>query len=142
MDAGGAIVHRATREAAGCGRLLRDPAARRAAKNKPYPHPEHHQGSRQDAGVDGVSGYLGRAAGRGVDAQVERGYRAIRAKAGACSHSREPGTMPGSIACLSCRLISVLYYIVYYYIEIPREPAAALVTLMGATGLEPVTPAM
>ena len=46
------------------------------------------------------------------------------------------------IACLSCRLISVLYYIVYYYIEIPREPAAALAARMGATGLEPVTPAM
>ena len=41
-----------------------------------------------------------------------------------------------------CRLISVLYYIVYYYIEIPREPAAALAARMGATGLEPVTPAM
>ena len=41
-----------------------------------------------------------------------------------------------------CRLISVLYYIVYYYIAIPREPAAALAARMGATGLEPVTPAM
>ena len=40
MDAGGAIVHRATREAAGCGRLPRHPAARRAAKTKPYQHPE------------------------------------------------------------------------------------------------------
>ncbi len=70
MDAGGAIVHRATREAAGCGRLPRHPAARRAAKNKPYPHPERHQGSRQDAGVKGVSGFPVRAAGRGVDAQT------------------------------------------------------------------------
>ncbi len=34
-DAGGAIVHRATREAAGCGRLPHHPAARRAAKNEP-----------------------------------------------------------------------------------------------------------
>ncbi len=69
MEAGGAIVHRATREAAGCGRLPRHPAARRAAKNKPYPHPERNQGSRQDAGVDGTSGFNVRAAGRGVDAQ-------------------------------------------------------------------------
>ncbi len=50
-------------------------------QNKPYQHPERNQGSRQDAGVDGVSGFTGRAAGRGVDAQVEHGHRAIRAKA-------------------------------------------------------------
>ena len=43
MDAGGAIVHRATREPAGCGRLPRHPAARRAAKNKPYQHPHRPQ---------------------------------------------------------------------------------------------------
>jgi len=50
--------------------LLRHPAARRAAKKKPYPHPERNEGSRQDAGVDGVSGIVGQAAGRGVDAQA------------------------------------------------------------------------
>ncbi len=75
------LVHRATHEAAGCGRRPRHPAARRAAKNKPDPHPERNQGSRQDAGVDGVSRFTGRAAGRGVDAQVDRGHGAIRAKA-------------------------------------------------------------
>ncbi len=70
MDAGGAIVHRATREPAGCGRLPRHPAARRAAKNKPY----HIRNATKAAGRTpasiGVSGILVRAAGRGVDAQT------------------------------------------------------------------------
>ena len=35
-----------------------------------YPHPEHNQGSRQDAGVDGVYELRVQAAGRGVDAQT------------------------------------------------------------------------
>ncbi len=70
MDAGGAIVHRATREAAGCGRLSRHPAARRAAKNKPtHTRTATKAAGRTPASI-GVSGFLGRAAGRGVDAQA------------------------------------------------------------------------
>ncbi len=81
MDAGGAIVHRATHEAAGCGRQPRHPAARRAAKNKPYQHPDRPKVAGRMPASIGASGFLGEAAGRGVDAQVERGHRAIRAKA-------------------------------------------------------------
>ncbi len=70
MDAGGAIVHRATREPAGCGRLLRHRAAGWAAKNKPYAHPDRPKVAGRTPASLGVSGTLVRAAGRGVDAQT------------------------------------------------------------------------
>ncbi len=74
MDAGGAIVHRATHEAAGCGRRPHHPAARRAAKNTPYQHPDRPKGAGRTPASIGVSGIIVRAAGRGVDARSERGH--------------------------------------------------------------------
>ena len=91
MDAGGAIVHRATREPAGCGRRPRHPAARRAAKNKPYPHPDHPKEAGRTPASMACMNYAVRAAGRGVDAQIERGDRHICAQSGAFPASREPG---------------------------------------------------
>jgi hypothetical protein len=44
------LPRRAGWEPAGCGRDCADAAARRAAKNKPFPTPERPRGSRQDAG--------------------------------------------------------------------------------------------
>ncbi len=81
MDAGGAIVHRATREAAGCGRRSRHPAARRAAKNKPYEHPD----SPKVAGRTPASMAYPASVCKPQDAastrKLEREYCQIRAKA-------------------------------------------------------------
>ena len=72
MDAGGAIVHRATTLGGRMPPVLRNPlAARRAALKSKCQCTDLHRSSRQDAGVDEVyPDHEGQAAGRGVDART------------------------------------------------------------------------
>jgi len=50
--------------------MLRNPRGPEGRNNQPNHRPGLNRSSRQDAGVDGVSAFLGRAAGRGVEAQT------------------------------------------------------------------------
>ncbi len=94
MDAGGAIVHRATTLGGRMPPVLRNPLAARRAALKSNGHcTDLHGSSRQDAGVElATSGLMGRAAGRGVDAQAERGHRGRPGEGVSTSGLREPGT--------------------------------------------------